>query len=144
VLLKGILCGLLYPIFHLLIIYTQYILDISLYSALVLGILCGTAIALVSYSSTVRKTVIAMLLGLFFCIVMDVVLLLSGIPYQILMYIFRDNEAIQRIGHLTVNELIGYNFGRLFFFYPGLLITFIVLIILIPALLRKKNRAKEE
>ena len=139
-LLKCFICGSLYLIFNLLIIYTQYILEFSLYSALVLGIFCGISIALVSYCDTAKRTIIAMLAGILSAIATDFISSILGIPYKILMYIFRNDDAIREIGHLTVNELIGYNRGCLLFFWPGLLITFIILIILIPILIRVKNR----
>lgn len=141
-LLKGFICGLLYLIFHLSIIYTQYILGFSLYSALVLGIFCGLSITLVSYSATTKRTIIAIIVGILSAIATDIAMSIFGIPYNILMYIFRNNEAIREMGYLTVNELIGYNWGRILFFWPGLLITCIISIILIPVIISIKYRSQ--
>jgi len=140
ILLKGVLCGLIYVILHLLIIPTQYILNLSLLSALALGILCGVAIAIVSYCDTVKRTIIAMIVGISSAAAMFFALSISGIPYAMIMYIFRNDEAIKAIGHLTVNEVIEYNFGLLFFFWPGLLISFIILMIIILIFIAVRNR----
>lgn len=143
ILLKGIICGLVYLVFHLLIIPAEYVLNLSLYSALVLGILCGIVIAAISYCSTAKRTIITMIAGFLSAVTMSFILLISGVPYKILTHIFKDDEFMRELGHLTVNELIEYNWGYYFYFLPGFLITFIVLIILIPALIVKKSRLKK-
>ena len=137
ILLKSVICGLLYFAFNLLIIPAEYILNFSLYSASVLGTVCGILVAIVLYCDTMKRTLQAIGGGLLSIILTDFIL--GWIPYRLLEYIFRNDSAIQEIGHLTVNELISYNWGRLLFFMPGLLISFIISISLIAIINRKKS-----
>jgi len=142
ILIKSAICGLVYLVFHLLIIPAQYVFDFSLYSALVLGILCGITIAAISYSNTAKKTVVTMVVGLVSSVLAQLILWFTGLPYAILWNIFKNDVAIQEIGHLTVNELIGYNWGFILFFLPSFLITFAVLIISVPVFISIRNRSK--
>jgi len=138
--LKSLICGLVCLILHLLIIPAEYILHLSLYASLVLGVLCGITIAAISYCDTAKRTIITMISGFLSAVTMSFVLSLSGVPYKILTYIFKD--VMREFGHLTVNELIGYNWGYYLFFLPSFFITFIVLIILIPTLIVLKSHSK--
>ena len=136
ILLKSAICGLLYLIFDLLIIPAEYIFDFTLYGALVLGIICGILMSLILYCDTTKRTFIAIGGGVLSSILVS--FLFGWIPYRMLEYLFRNDDWYKEIGHLTVNELIGYNWGRLFFFIPGLVIAFIVSISIIAIKNRKK------
>lgn len=82
-----------------------------------------------------------MIAGLLSAVTMSFVLSASGVPSKILTLIYQEDEFFRELGHLTVNELIDYNWGFLFFFLPGFLITFIILIILIAVIINKKSRS---
>ena len=128
-LLKSIICGLVFWIFTLLIIFVEYIIHFSVL-IFVLGILYGVVIAVVSYCDKVKRTIVAMLMGILAAVVSQFILLISGVPYKIIFYIFRNNTWVKQSGRLSVNEVIGYNWG-IFSFWYGLLISFVILIICI-------------
>jgi hypothetical protein len=111
-------------IFLLLLIFVVYTLNYFDGSFFV-GMPCGIIIAIVTSCDTLKRTVITRITGLFSAVVAQVIFEILGTPYSILMYIFRNDSAIKEIQHLTINETIGYGWGR-FLFWGGVLIAFVI------------------
>lgn len=136
--LKSVICASVYMVLSLSIILILYIMDSDLQNTLVLGALCGIAIAVVTYSGTLKRTITARFMGLISAVLSQFLLSATGIPYHIIMYIYKDEEWLHEIGHLTINELIGYGFG-LMFFWLGLLASFCATVVIIFIGNRIKN-----
>jgi len=128
--LKSVICGSVYMIFSLLIIPVAYTLDFF-EGTFILGILCGTIIAFVTICDNLNRTIIARVLGIVSAVVGQLILFISGIPYEILLYIFRNDAFVRETGRLTVNELISYNWGviLLLLLWSGLLISLAVIVV---------------
>ena len=129
ILLKSVICGCIYLLFSLFLIFVVYILGLFEFT-IALGILYGIICAWVTYCETIKRTIVAVAMGLLAAVTSQIILSLSGIPYQIIRYILRDNEFVRETGRLTVNEVIGYNFGTLLFWY-GMLPSIVVSAIII-------------
>ena len=129
ILLKSFVCGLVYLFFSLLLIFMVYILDAFVF-AIFLGLLCGAIIVYIAYSNNIKKTILAGIAGLFSALISQFVLTLSGVPYRMMLYLLKDIEFVRETGRLTVNEVVGYGFGVMFF-WLGLLISFIISIIIV-------------
>ena len=127
ILLKSIICGLICLLFLLLLIFVVYILD-YFEGAFFVGLLCGAIIAIVTRCDTLKRTVIARFAGLLTAILSQFIFEILGVPYQILLYVFRNNSFVRETGRLTVNEMIGYGWGRIIF-WGGLAISFAVTVI---------------
>ena len=124
ILLKSVICGLIFLVCSLMVIFVVYIMDI-LELTIVLGILCGVFIAVLTCCDTTKRTVIARVAGISSVVVAQFILFLSGLPYIIIKYVLRENEWVKETGRLTVNEVIGYNFGNMFLWF-WLLVAFTV------------------
>lgn len=129
ILLKSVICGLMYTVTSLCIILILYILDFGLLDTIFSGAFCGIMIALVTCCDTLKRTVIARFMGLLSAVAAQFLLSFSGAPYYIIMYIYRDQVWLYEIGHLTVNELIGYNLGLMMFWFGLLTSVFISILI---------------
>ena len=127
VLLKSIICGAVCLIFLLLLIFVVYAMDFF-EGAFLLGLPCGAIIAFVTRCDTFKRTVVARLMGLVSAIFSCFIFEMLGVPYRMLMYVFRNDSFVRETGRLTVNETIGYGCGRMFFL-GGLLIAFIITVI---------------
>jgi len=138
ILLKSVLCGLICLIFLLLLIFVVYTLDFF-EGAFFVGLPCGVMIAVVTCCDTLNRTVIARFMGLLSAVVSQFIFEIIGIPYMILMYVYRNDSFVREMGHLTVNETIGYGWGRMFF-WGGLVASFIFAVISIFIYNRLKNR----
>lgn len=138
ILLKSVLCGLVCLTFLLLLIFIVYALDFF-EGAFYVGLPCGVIIAVITRCDTLMRTIIARFLGLLSAIASQFIFELLGIPYRIIMYFYRDDSFVQEMGRLTVNEMIGYGWGRMFF-WGGLVASFIVTIIGMFAYNRVKSR----
>lgn len=141
ILLKSMICALVYTVTSLSIFLICYVLEFDLQNTVVLGVFCGIVMALVTVCDTLKRTVIARLMGLLSAVVAQYLLSLSGVPYGIMMYIFRNENWLEEIGHLTVNELIGYAYG-LMIFWPGLLVSFCIAVVVIFIFHWIKNHRK--
>lgn len=124
------------------IILVLYIMDLDLQSTIVLGGLCGMIIAILTNSRTLKRTIIARFMGIFFAVFAQFLLSTFGIPYRMIMYIYRDENWLEELGHLTINELIGYGFGLMYFWY-SLLVSFFVSVVVIFIIIRIKNHRKQ-
>ena len=124
ILLKSILCGLNCWVFLLLLIYVVYIMDFF-GGAFFVGLPCGIIIALVTSCETLERTIKARVVGILSALVSQFLFTLLGIPYAIILYIYRNDEWVKYSGRLSVNEMIGYGWGR-FFFWGGLLASFVI------------------
>ena len=91
---------------------------------------CGAIIAFVTYCDKLKRTIIARIMGLLSVVVSQFIFDIIGIPYGILMYLFRNDSFVREMGHLTVNETIGYGWGRMFL-GGGLIVSFAVTVIII-------------
>ena len=111
---KCLVCSLVYLIFPFLTLYFVYSLDL-VGVAFFLGTLYGVAVVLITYSDTFKRTIIAVLLGLLSAFALQILLVASGIPYRIILFMLRHNWWVQETGRLTTNEVAGYNFGTMFF-----------------------------
>ena len=118
VLLKSVICGLICLIFLLLLIFVVYTLDFF-EGAFFVGLPCGIMIAVVTCCETLKRTVIARFMGLLSAVVSQFIFEIIGIPYMILMYVYRNDSFVSEMGRLTVNETIGYGWGRMFFWRVG-------------------------
>ena len=127
ILLKSIISGSVYLIFLLLLIFVVYVLDFF-EGALFLGVLCGIILAVVTRCNTLKRTLMARFVGLLAAFVAHIIFEIIGFPYKILMYIFRNDSFVSEMGRLTVNETIGYSWGRMFL-WGGLIISFILVAI---------------
>ena len=141
VFLKSIICGLICLIFLLLLIFVVYTLDFFV-GAFLVGLSCGVIIAFVTRCDTFKRTVVARLMGLFSAIFSYFIFEMLGAPYRILLYVFRNNSFVQETGRLTVNETIGYGWGRILF-GGGLLIAFIITVISIFIFNSIKNHKRK-
>jgi hypothetical protein len=77
-------------------------------------------------------------MGLLSVVVSQLISEKYGIPYRILLYVFRNDNNIREMGYLTVNETIGYGWGRIFF-WRGLVISFIVTSVLLSLIKSSEN-----
>ena len=136
--LKGITSGSTCLIFLLLLIFVVYTLDFF-EGAFFVGLPCGVIIAIVTCCETLKRTVIARFVGLLSAVVSQFIFEIIGVPYTILMYVYRNDSFVREMGHLTVNETIGYGWGRMFF-WGGLVISFIITVISIFIFTRIKSR----
>lgn len=103
-------------------------------SSSVLGGFCGIIIAIVTNSDTFKRTVIARFMGLFSAVLVQGLLSTFGIPYRIIMHIYRDENWLEELGHLTINELIGYGFGLMYFWYSLLASFFVSVVVFLLSL----------
>jgi len=122
------------------LIFAVYIMDF-IEITLILGAIFGVVVAAVSYCDNVKRTIAAMIMGIIASFVSQSILFISGIPYKIILFIYRNDTWVQESGRLSVNEVIGYNFGTMIF-WQGLLISFVVLIIVIFLFHAIKSRLK--
>jgi len=144
ILQKSLICGLVYMVFSLLIILFVYIIGIF-ESAIALGLFYGIILAAVTSCEDAKRTIIARLMGIISAIAAQVILFFTGVPYEIILYIyrFRNNTWVLETGRLSVNEVIGYNWGTMFFWYR-LLISFAFSVVGIFIFKLIKNRKKKE
>ena len=119
--LRSIICGFAYFVFTFLLLLFVYIFDLF-GTTVFLGVIYGVIVAVVMYCDTIKRTSIAMLMGLLSAIVSQLIVFFTGIPYRIIERIHID--VVQEFGRLTVNELIGYNWG-IMLFWLGLVIALI-------------------
>ena len=127
ILVKSLICGLVYMIFPFLIIYIVYIIDVYNFiaPAISLGIVCGTVIALVTYCGELKRTAITRIAGILSVFTTALLLDLFGVQYRIILYIYRNSEWVQYSGRLSVNETMGYGWSMMFF-WAAMPISFIV------------------
>jgi len=118
--LKSVISGIIYIVFSLLIIFFVYIIDVF-ESTFVLGAIYGGILAFITSCDGIKRTVIARIMGIIAAFIAQVILFILGIPYQIILFILRDNEWVRETGRLTVNEVIGYNWGTMFFWWVMLI-----------------------
>lgn len=142
ILLKSFACFSIYLIFSLLIIFVAYIIDFF-EGTFILGVICGVIIAVVTICENAKKTIIARVCGIFSAAIAQLILLISGIPYNIIFYIFRNDEFVRETGRLTVNEVIGYNFGYIIL-WRWLLVSFLISIIVIFIFNKIKSRTNKK
>ena len=116
ILLKSVSCALGYLLFSLLLLLGVYIIDFF-ESSFILGVLYGVIFVYITYCEKVQRTIFAMFMGLLSVVISHIILSLSGVPYQIILYLFRNDKVIQEMGHLSVNEVIGYNWGIMIFWF---------------------------
>ncbi len=121
---KIIIFDLLYLLFTLLLIFAVYVIDFF-WVTFILGTLYGVVITVVSYCKQIKRTIIAIVTTLLSAVVIQFSLIVLGVPYIIILYILRNNSWVKETGHLTVNEVIGYNWGNMFFWF-SLLISLVV------------------
>jgi len=112
--LKSILCGLFYLMFSLLLIFAIYIMDFF-GSAFILGALFGIIIAVITDCDNLDRAIITKIIAILTVIFTQIVLTASGIPYRIILYIYRNNEFVHDTGRLSINEKVGYGFGIIVF-----------------------------
>jgi hypothetical protein len=139
ILVKGIIGGLAYGALHLSMIPALYIFDLSIYTSMVLGGICGIILVLISYSDTTQRMALTMLSCLFSAICVQFIFWLTAIPYRFIWFTFRNDEIVQALGHLEVFELTSYNFGFLFFFVPSFLGALAISSVLAFARIRAAN-----
>jgi uncharacterized membrane protein len=111
--LKSIICGVSCWVFLLLLIFVVYIMDFF-EGAFFVGLPCGIIIALVTSCDTLKRTIKARVFGILSALLSQFLFTLLGIPYAIILYIYRNTEWVQYSGRLSVNETIGYGWGRFF------------------------------
>ena len=142
--LKLLVIGLLYLLFLFLFFLLVYGFDIF-FGTIFLGIGCGILIVAVARSDTIKKTMGCIGLGVLISLVIQIVFHFSNTPYRIIEFIFRNDETINNLGHLTVNETIGYNWGMILIFWPCMLITVGVSIgvILIVSIVMKRKEVRQ-
>ena len=140
ILMKSIICGSVYLIFSLMLVLVVYIIDIFGITIL-LGVLYGIVIVVITHCDTIKRTIIAMVMGLLSAVVSQILLNVSGIPYRIIQHIYRNDEFVRETGRLAVNETIGYNWGNMLFWF-GLLISFIASFVVILITHKVKKRIK--
>ena len=104
-----------------------------------MGLPCGVIIAVITCCDTLKKTIIARFMGLFSAFISQLIFEVLGIPYRILMVIFKNDSFVSEMGRLTVNETIGYGWGRMLF-GGGLIISFIGTIVSIFIFDKVKRR----
>ena len=127
ILIKSLICGIVYMIFPFLIIYVVYIIDAYSFiaPAINFGIVCGTIIALITYYGDFKRTTLARITGLLSVIVAALLLDLFSVQYRIILYLFRNDTWVQYSGRLSVNETMVYGWS-MSFFWRAMLISFIV------------------
>jgi len=128
-------------VFSLLIIFFVYIIEIF-ESTFVLGAVYGGILAFVTSCNSIKRTIIARIMGILAAFISQAILLITSIPYRILFYIFRNDEFVRETGRLTVNEVIGYNWGTMFFWW-AMLISFVAFAIGIFVYNVIRNRTKK-
>jgi len=138
ILLKSVICGSICLVFLLLLIFVVYTLDFF-EGAFFVGLPCGVIIAVITCCDTLKRTVIARFMGLLSAVVSQFIFEIIGVPYMILMYVYRNDSFVREMGRLTVNETIGYGWGRMFF-WGGLVVSFTVAVISIFIINRIKSR----
>ena len=145
--LKLFIIGLLYLLFLFLFFLLVYGFDLF-FGAIFLGIGCGLLIVAVARSDTAKKTIGCIGLGVLLSLVIQIIFHFSNAPYRIIELIFRNDETIANLGHLTVNEVIGYNWGMILIFWPSMLVTVgvsigVMLIFSIDTKLKEKRQLRE-
>lgn len=138
ILLKSVICGSICLIFLLLLIFVVYTLNFFI-GAFLVGLPCGVIITIVTCCDTLKRTVIARFMGLLSAAVAQFIFESLGVPYRILLYVFRNNSYVSEMGRLTVNETIGYGWGRMLF-WGGLIVSFVITVICIYICNRIKSR----
>ena len=93
-----------------------------------LGALCGAIIAVITSCDKTKRTIIARVMGILAAVSAQFMLFITGIPYEIILYIYRNDTYVRETGRLSVNEVIGYNWGTMFFWW-SLLFSFAVFVI---------------
>lgn len=134
---KSVICAVVYAAFSLVILVVVYIMDLF-ETTFVLGLFCGIAIAAVAYGDTRKRTRISMAMCIASAAISQLVLIVSGLPYKIILFILRDSAFVQETGRLTVNEVIGYNFGWMLL-WAGLLIASSISTPVIRAIKNRRN-----
>ena len=128
--MKCLICviGYLVSLFLFFSVYTFSVAPVAWF----LGIPYGIFIAVAAYSSTTKKTIIAMVAGLFSVAITQKLFHYSNAPYEIIRIIHR-NSLLPHEGMrsgLALGHVIGYNWGIRVFWHT-LLVTFVVSIIII-------------
>lgn len=140
ILLRMLICCFVYVTFVLLLFFIIYKMHLFA-GAFYVGLPSGFFIALVTHCDTLKRTVIARSMGLLSVAVSHFIMELLNVPYTILMYIFRYDTFVRQAGHLSINEMIGYGWGR-YYFWSGLLISFMISIAGIFIVEKVKSRTK--
>ena len=141
ILLKSVICGSAYLIFTLMLLFLVYIIRFF-ESAFILGISYGIIVMLVTSCEKIERTIIARVLGIVSAVIAQLILFITGIPYKIILYILRDDEWVKETGRLTVNEVIGYNWGVMFFWW-AFIMSFLISISCLFVFNMIKNRRKK-
>lgn len=141
--MKCLLCVVGY-LTSLSLFFSVYTFNTVFHFALFLGISYGIFIAVVAYSDKVIKTIIAMFAGLFSAAITQILFHYSNAPYEIIRIVHR-NSLIPSDGpgmrpRLALGHVIGYNWGIRFFFWPALLVTFVISIIVVLVIHAVKKR----
>ena len=144
---KSIMCGLVYIVFPFLIIFFVYIIDLFEIT-IVLGAVYGIVLTMVAYCVTLDQTLDAMLFGILSAFVTQILLSISGVPYRVILYLFRRRRDgfVLETGRLSVNEVISYNFGTMFFWF-GLIATFaasLFIVLIIHAVKKRRSNLDVE
>ena len=124
ILLKTVICGLTYLVLSFSIFFFVYIID-AFQAVFVLGAICGVIVAVVTYCENAKRTILARIIAILTIMCLRFIIRISGIPRIILLHFFRYDEFVQDTGWLSLNHVVAYNFGVMFF-ERLLLISFVI------------------
>ena len=148
ILIISLICASLNFIFSFLIIFVAYFLnDINIdpfLIAVIFGAIYGSIAAVITNGKDIKRTIIARIMGLVSFFIAELILLISGIPYRIILYTYRDSTWVQETGRLSVNETMAYGFSKMFFLIAMLISFFIVCIGIFIYKIVKKRKAKKQ
>ena len=148
---KSVICVLVCIVMSLSIIFINTTMFYGARSMFILGGFCGIIIAIVTKSDTLKKTIIARFMGLFFAVITQLLLVFSDVPYYIIKFIygrhdlsFYGEEAeswFRDIEHFIENEVSIYVWCTVFFLY-SLLASFCIAVVVIFVTIKIKNHRK--
>lgn len=145
--LKSVICVLVCIVMSLSIILMNTTMFYGYSSMFILGGFCGTIIAIVTKSNTLKRTIIARFMGLFSAVITQYLLLISKIPYHIIKFTYIKYDAYgeaywpKDIRYLMENEMYGYILDSVSSLH-GLLASFFTTVVVIFIAIKIKNRRK--
>jgi len=107
--------------------------------ALIFGAVCGMVITIVTGSAGLKITVYTRITGVVSVIATDIIISISGIPYKIILYKYRNTAFVQETGRITINESLVFGWSNMFF-WCAMAISFIVVVVSIFIYKVVKNR----
>ncbi|MCL1974923.1 MAG: hypothetical protein FWG61_02015 [Firmicutes bacterium] len=113
---KNIICGLIYIVLSLSIIFVVYT-EFFLEGELILGALCGIIIAIITSYYNMKNMIVARFMGINSAFLSQIALSLFGVPNKIILFVLRNDELIHVTGRITSTEVMGYHFGLMFFWF---------------------------